>query len=169
MFGFDRICLQGNPALAHAIAQGRPVITLFIWSENEVQGWRQGAASRWALHRALLSLQADLAARGLKLIIKKAVGAAAGVTADLAQETGAPLIVWNRRYEPLLRALDVSLKRQLRATGLEIKGFNSTQLLNEPHTRGIRKRSALSKCIRLTGRKCIIGPLIRQLQWIYST
>ena len=124
--------LQDNRALAHAIEQGRPVIPLFIWSENEVQGWRQGAASRWALHHALLSLQADLASRGLKLIIKKAVGAAA-VLQQLAQETGAPLIVWNRRYEPLLRALDVSLKRQLRATGLEIKSFNST-LLNEPHT-----------------------------------
>ena len=124
--------LQDNRALAHAIEQGRPVIPLFIWSENEVQGWRQGAASRWALHHALLSLQADLAARGLKLIIKKAVGAAA-VLQQLAQETGAPLIVWNRRYEPLLRALDVSLKRQLRVTGLEIKSFNST-LLNEPHT-----------------------------------
>ena len=124
--------LQDNAALAHAIEVGHPVIPLFIWSDDEADKWRQGAASRWALHHALISLEADLAARGLKLIIKKAL-CCGKVLLQLAQETGASLIVWNRRYEPLLRGLDVALKRQLKAAGLEVKSFNST-LLNEPHT-----------------------------------
>ena len=124
--------LQDNAALAYAIERGRPVIPVFIWSESEADRWHPGAASRWALHHALMSLQANFAARGLQLIIIKEASCLEGLK-ELIRQTDAQGVVWNRRYEPFLRKLDVTVKRELVAAGLEVKSFNST-LLNEPHT-----------------------------------
>ncbi len=124
--------LQDNAALAYAIELERPIIPVFIWSESKSVRWCPGAASRWALHHALMSLQADFAERGLKLIIKKEASCMEALQ-ELIQQTGAQRIFWNRRYEPSLRQLDSTLKRELISAGLEVKSFNST-LLNEPHT-----------------------------------
>ena len=123
--------LNDNSALAAALEVGAPVIPVFIWSPDEEDGWAPGGASRWWLHQALLSLSASLAERGLKLIIRK--GSSLEVLQDLIKETGAHSVFWNRRYAGAHRAVDMEVKRELRAAGVAVQSFNSA-LLNEPHT-----------------------------------
>ncbi|MDO5529125.1 MAG: deoxyribodipyrimidine photo-lyase, partial [Paracoccus sp. (in: a-proteobacteria)] len=75
-----------NPALADAARAGF-VLPLFI-ADDEVMGW--GAAHRWRIGRALASLDADLRARGSRLILR--YGAPADILRDLAAQTGADCV-----------------------------------------------------------------------------
>ena len=60
-----------------------------------------GAASRWWLHHSLASLDADLRARGSRLILRR--GRCEEVLAHLARETGATAVHCLRHYEPWWR------------------------------------------------------------------
>ena len=123
--------LTDNSALSAAIEAGDPIIPVFIWSPEEFGKWPPGAASRWWLHQALESLQKDLAAQGLELILR--LGKSPDALQQLIEETGATRVFWNRRYEQPLRDVDAEIKRTLRERGIQAESFNSS-LLNEPHT-----------------------------------
>lgn len=123
--------LADNSALAAAIEAGRPVIPVFIWSPEEWDGWRPGAASKWWLRQALASLGEALKVRDGKLILRQ--GDSLAELRDIIKKTGAKRVFWNRRYEGPLRELDARVKRELREDGTEVESFNSS-LLNEPHT-----------------------------------
>ena len=123
--------LADNSALAAAIEKGDPILPVFIWSPEEFGKWPPGGASKWWLHNALNSLQADLEANGLKLILRQ--GQSLEVLRSLIEETGAHRVFWNRRYEQPQRDIDVEAKRALREKGIDVESFNSS-LLNEPHT-----------------------------------
>ena len=59
--------LADNPALDAALRSGRPVLPVFVWpSEGE---WAPGPAARWWLRRSLAALDADLRARGSRLVV----------------------------------------------------------------------------------------------------
>ena len=123
--------LADNPALLAAIEHGKPVIPVFIWSPDDEKPWPPGAASRWWLHQSLASLQADLAKRGSRLIIRP--GPVRATLERLLHETGAGAIFWNRRYEPSVIERDRKLKEALRHAGCVAESFNSS-LLFEPWT-----------------------------------
>jgi deoxyribodipyrimidine photo-lyase len=123
--------LQDNPALQAALARGGPVIPLYILDDAAEGRWPAGGASRWWLHHALASLDADLRARGSRLILAR--GPSGEVLRDLVRATGAGALFWNRRYEPAIIARDAALKAELTAAGLEVKSSNAA-LLHEPHT-----------------------------------
>lgn len=116
--------LTDNPALEAARLRGGPIIPVFIWAPEEEHPWSPGAASRWWLHHSLAALDADLRARGSRLILRR--GPSLQTLQALLRETGAEAVYWNRRYEPALIARDTQIKAALSA-----QSFNSA-LLVEP-------------------------------------
>ncbi len=123
--------LADNPALLAAVADGRAVVPVYIGSPEDEAPWAPGGASRWWLHQSLCSLDAQLRTVGSRLIIRH--GPAEAALRQLAEETGARRVYWNRRYEPALIARDRRLQEALRAEGLEAESFNAA-LLHEPWT-----------------------------------
>jgi deoxyribodipyrimidine photo-lyase len=121
--------LQDNPALHAAIARGGPIVPLFIWDPEGERGWAPGAASRWWLHHSLTALDTSLRARGSRLIIAR--GETARVLREVAAQTGAGAVFWNRRYDPASVVRDGGLEVDLTAAGLDVRTFNAG-LLNEP-------------------------------------
>ena len=123
--------LQDNPALTAALARRGPVIPVYVLDDAGDGGWPLGGASRWWLHHALAALDADLRARGSRLILAR--GESGAELDRLRRATGAGAIFWNRRYEPAVIARDATLKARWTAEGVEAKSFNAA-LLHEPHT-----------------------------------
>jgi deoxyribodipyrimidine photo-lyase len=121
--------LDDNPALAAAVASGRPVLPLYILDDESPGAWRLGGASRWWLHGSLAALGADLARLGAPLVLRR--GAAVQVLPALAADVGAGAVFWNRMYEPWAMARDGALKKQLRDSGLSVESFNGAYL-HEP-------------------------------------
>jgi deoxyribodipyrimidine photo-lyase len=123
--------LADNGALERALAAHPSVIPVFIWAPEEEAPWAPGGASRWWLHQSLAALEASLAARGSRLIVRR--GPSTETLRQLAAETGAGAIYWNRRYEPVILARDRSLKGTLGASGLVAESCPGN-LLFEPWT-----------------------------------
>lgn len=115
--------LADNPALVAAIARGAPLIPIYVLDPD------LGAAQRWWLNHSLESLGADLARLGTPLILKR--GDARDVVLELAKETGAGAVYWNRLYDPEAIARDTRLKSALRTSGILAESFNAS-LLREP-------------------------------------
>ncbi len=92
--------LADQAAFAAATAAG-PVIPVYVLDDETPRHRRMGAASRWWLHYSLASLDADLRARGSRLILRR--GRSETVLAELARETGAATVHCLRHYEPWWR------------------------------------------------------------------
>ena len=123
--------LADNSALAAAIDLGSPIIPIFIWAPEEAGNWVPGAASKWFLKQSLESLGAEFAKHGGELVLRR--GGSLETLLEIIKQTGANRVFWNRRYEPPLREMDITIKSTLRSNGIEVESFNSS-LLNEPHT-----------------------------------
>ena len=127
----DDLRLDDNPALTAAVERGGPVVAVFVLDE-ESDGIRpHGGAARWWLHQSLTSLTADLAAAGVRLILRR--GPAEAVLVGLVDETDAGAVFWNRRYGQGERTIDTAIKTRLRDDGLEVSSFAGS-LLYEPWT-----------------------------------
>jgi len=122
--------LADHPALSAAVARGKPVIPVFLWTPEEEGEWAPGAASRWWLHQSLTALSKDLAKAGSPLVIRRSPGSLAALR-QLLKETGADAVYWSRRYEPLVIERDRHIKETLRAENIEVRSFNAA-LLIEP-------------------------------------
>ena len=120
--------LRDNPTLAAAAAQG-PVLPLYIHTPAEEGPGAPGGASRWWLHHSLQALQAELEAQGLKLLIRR--GPAKAALLQLAAETGAAAVHWNRLYEAATARRDKDVQLALEAAGIQVQGHNGS-LLREP-------------------------------------
>ena len=88
-----------------------------------------GGASRWWLHQSLDALQRSLAALKCPILFRR--GQAAGVIRDLAAETNAHAVYWNRCYEPYAIRRDTDLKAALKSDNVAVESFNAA-LLFEP-------------------------------------
>jgi len=120
--------LSDNPALEAAAKLGK-VVPAYLWDDGGP--WPMGAASKWWLHQSLTALQRSLEKLGSRLIIR--CGPALEAFTELAEETGATHIFWNRRYEPAHIEADRKTKEQLRQRGLGVESFPGN-LLAEPWT-----------------------------------
>lgn len=118
--------LTDNPALREAAAKGR-IIPLFILEDPASSGDPHplGGASRWWLHHSLARLCEALP--GLTLL----QGDPRALLPQLAEETGAEAVYWNRCYEPHAIARDSDIKADLKAKGIEVRSFKAS-LLYEP-------------------------------------
>jgi deoxyribodipyrimidine photo-lyase len=121
--------LEDNPAVQAAVAQGGPVLPVFIWAPDEEGDWAPGGASRWWLHNALAALDAALHACGSQLILR--TGPSLETLLELIRATGAKAVFWNRRYEPAAMAQEKRIEAALSEQGLHTGSFNAS-LLHEP-------------------------------------
>jgi deoxyribodipyrimidine photo-lyase len=121
--------LADNPALAAALATGRPLLPLYILDDGKDGARPIGGAQGWWLDRALTALAAELSERGLPLLLRR--GSPATLVPRIADEAGAAAVHWNRLYDPATRARDGRLKETLRAAGRGAESHNG-HLLFEP-------------------------------------
>jgi deoxyribodipyrimidine photo-lyase len=140
--------LADNPALHHALSQGKKILPVFIYEDhfdngNEANFERLGAATKLWLHYSLKSLSESISKYGSKLLILK--GNQKVVLNALVDklENSINSVYWNRRYEPHHIKLDTELKKfltheadenaEIEARGqyLEVKSFGGN-LLIEP-------------------------------------
>ena len=124
--------LGDNPALYDASLNSEgQVLPLYTWNPDGDEPWPLGGASKWRLHHSLIALDEALRKKGTRLIIR--AGHPLDIITEIANQTGAQAISWNRRYEPHLIELDRNLKRQLEELGFQVTTKNG-HLLNEPWT-----------------------------------
>lgn len=119
--------LTDNPALHAACRNNASILPIFILDDEHAGQWKKGAASRWWLHHSLNSLNISL---NEKLQIFQ--GDAHSILLQLAQDTQADAIYWNRCYEPWRIARDTTIKQSLKQHDIAAHSFNSS-LLYEPH------------------------------------
>ncbi|MDE2596031.1 MAG: deoxyribodipyrimidine photo-lyase [Sphingomonadales bacterium] len=103
--------LADQPALAAAVASGAPVVPVYVLDDETPRHRRMGEASRWWLHHSLARLDADLRARGSRLILRR--GKSDAVLAALAAETGAREVYAMHHVEPWWRNAERALSRSL--------------------------------------------------------
>jgi deoxyribodipyrimidine photo-lyase len=118
--------LADHPALTAAVADGGPVIPVFVLDpETEAAG----AAPRWRLGLSAADLARRLEARGSRLLFRR--GPAPDVLTALAAETGARRVRWSRLHAPAWVARDTAVKAALVAAGVEACSHPG-HLLHEP-------------------------------------
>jgi len=119
--------LADNPALSQAAKTGQPLIALYIYETKPHRPY--GGASNWWLHHSLTSLEKDLKALGVHLVIGR--GAAGEIIDEIIEQTGARDIFWNRRYAQTARQTDKAVMDKLKSQGLNVQSFRAN-LLSEP-------------------------------------
>lgn len=126
---FQDLRLDDQPALAAALAAGRPIVPVFVLDTTSPGAWAPGGASRFWLHGSLTALGADLAARGARLVLRR--GVMGEELLRLAEETGAAEIHGGRAVEPWLRAAIAALRPALARRGITLHE-HETRLLFAP-------------------------------------
>jgi deoxyribodipyrimidine photo-lyase len=121
--------ISDNPALVWAIARGAHVVPVFVLDDHWPDPWQPGGAARWWLHHSLRALDAALRERGNRLVLR--CGPADRVIPELAAETGATAVAWNRLYEGWARARDARIKQTLKDAGVTAASFQD-RVLHEP-------------------------------------
>ncbi|MCI5073813.1 deoxyribodipyrimidine photo-lyase [Oricola sp.] len=117
-----------NRALDAAAESGRPVVPLFVLEDAE-DAIPLGGAQRWWLHHSLAALSKSLEELGAPLILRR--GDPLAILKEIADETGADTVFWNRRYTPTLTKRDAEIKSDLRAAGWTVESHEGP-LLHEP-------------------------------------
>lgn len=117
--------LADNPALAHAIRSGRPVVPVFILDDGAAVR-PIGAASRWWLDGSLRALDAALRERSAALLLRR--GDSEAELRRLIEETGADTVFLNRRFEPDAFLHDADIAHALKDDGVECRGYNGSLL-----------------------------------------
>lgn len=123
--------LADNPALLAALDAGLAPIPVYIHAPDEEAPWQPGAASCTWLAKSLRALDADLRARGSRLLVLR--GPSLATLEQVVGASGADAVHWNRLYEPASLARDREVKQALRARGLDAHSHNAA-LLAEPWT-----------------------------------
>ena len=116
--------LGDNPAL-HAAA-GRPLLPVYVLDDESAGRWASGGASRWWLHHSLAALRADLAGRGLPLLLAR--GRAEAAVPALAEAVGASEVFAGRMHEPWAREGDRRVAEALGGAGRALRLFTSATL-----------------------------------------
>lgn len=121
----DDLRILDNAALRWAANRG-PVIGVFIDSSEPRP---LGGAARWWQQRSLALLDEALGAHDVPLLRRQ--GDPRNIVADLAQETGASAVTWNRRYHEPACASDATITTHLEKQGVEVTS-HAGYLLTEP-------------------------------------
>ncbi len=115
--------LEDNPALNHAVKEGRPIIPLYIKDK------KIGGAASWWLHYSLLVLNEQLKSLNLSLVVRD--GNCLKVLQQLIVESRADSVYWNRCYEPASIKRDGEIKAELKSQNIDALSFKGN-LLFEP-------------------------------------
>lgn len=103
--------LLDNRALATALELGRTVVPLFVLDPKLLEGSLASARRNAFLFAALAHLDAELRARGSRLIVRR--GDPGVVVPAVAVELGARLVVAERDYTPYARRRDEAIGRTI--------------------------------------------------------
>ncbi len=122
--------IADHPALSAAVETCERLLPVYVHAPHEAGKWSAGAASNWWLHHSLHALDAELRARGSRLIVLR--GHSAEQLAQLRRSTNAEGVFWNRLYEPQLRRRDAAVTEALNTSGATCTTFNGS-LLREPN------------------------------------
>jgi len=128
--------LSDNPALSAALARSAAVVPVYIVDAEAEGGDPPGESQRLWLHRSLVELDRVLRAAGSRLVLRQ--GPSLQALRDLAGQTGATGVFWNRIFEPAAGKRDANVARGLAEGGWKAESFNGS-LLFEPgdvHTSG---------------------------------
>lgn len=106
---------RDNPALVEASKTGAPIILLYILSTDS---FPLGTASKVWLHYSLIEYIKNVEAMGLRCIIRK--GDPTTVLKEVARESGAGALFWNRAHEPEQRSKDQAISKVFDDFGLEV-------------------------------------------------
>ena len=118
--------LTDNPAL-HAAAKQSAVVPVFVLAPEE-EDLPPGGASKWWLHQSLQSLGRQLNALGSPLILRQ--GESIVELQQVAKETCATAIYWNRSFNPKIAGRDAALVNNLRISGFKTQSFRANLLLD---------------------------------------
>ena len=118
--------LADNPAL-HAASKLGAVVPVFVLASDE-EDLPPGGASNWWLHQSLKSLGRQFNALGSPLIIRQ--GESIGELQQVAKETGATAIYWNRSFNPKIASRDAAMVENLRTSGFKTQSFRANLLLD---------------------------------------
>lgn len=114
--------LRDNTALAAAARDsGGAVIPVFVLDDRLLSGRFAAPLRNAFLFKCLRSLDADLRAYGLHLVLRR--GDPRHELPALARESGAAGVYWNRDYTPYATSRDTAIVDALRAAGLEARSF----------------------------------------------
>ncbi|RMF74344.1 MAG: deoxyribodipyrimidine photo-lyase [Acidobacteria bacterium] len=125
----DDLRCADNPALALGASSAEAVVPVFAWPPGRASGRAPGAAARWWLHHSLAALEAELAERGSRLVLRH--GPVAAELVAVATACRARLVVWNRPHTPPARRLRDDLVGRLAECGIEGRETGSG-LLHDP-------------------------------------
>ncbi len=103
--------ISDHAPLMAALADGRPVLPIYVLDDEAAGVHALGGAARWWLHNSLQSLSADLHRRGASLMLAR--GSAASLLPALMTETGAQELHAGRAHEPWARKTELALAKQL--------------------------------------------------------
>jgi deoxyribodipyrimidine photo-lyase len=129
--------LADHPALAEAVASGRPILPLYIL---ESEGRPLGGATRWWLGGSLASLTRALGRHRAPLLLRR--GKALDILPRLARDSGAATVYWNRPAEAAAAARDGAISGALREAGIAA-AIGPPDLLAAPATARSREGRAL--------------------------
>jgi len=110
--------LADHPALSAAVATGRPIALLYVLDDVSPGRWALGGAARWWLHHALSALEADIAGKGGRLILRH--GKSAETVWEVAEAIGAASVHWHAAVEPWQAREDARLRQRLQAKGVRV-------------------------------------------------
>jgi deoxyribodipyrimidine photo-lyase len=127
----DDLRLDDNPALSEAAALGLSLTVVYVLDEESADVRPLGGATLWWLHHSLQALASALEANGSRLLLRR--GRAADVIKDLAAETGAVHLLWNRRYGLPERTVDAAIKEWAAHNNVRASSHQAN-LLFEPWT-----------------------------------
>jgi len=119
--------LTDHPALSAAIASGRPVVPVYVLTDDDQTKADRplGGGARWWLHESLTALARDLEARESRLILRR--GPVRAALEAVARETGADAVYWTR----MAGCDETPLADHLSGLGLTPKRYGGA-LLYEP-------------------------------------
>src|SRR5579863_7814524 len=131
----DDLRLSDHPALHAAAGTGRPVICLYVFDKTLRQpGARPiGGAACWWLAQSLRALNKDLAALGVPLLLRK--GPAARIIPELARESGASDVFWNKIAQAPHLTTERDLTAALRDLSIEAQAFAGDLLATPENVR----------------------------------
>lgn len=123
--------VHDHPALSDAVARGVPVVPLFVLDDRLLEGRWPSPNRRWSLLGALHALDAQLRARGARLVIRH--GPPEQVVPAVAREVGATDVLVSRDVGPWARARDHRVATALADEGRVLRA-RAGLLLAEPES-----------------------------------
>jgi deoxyribodipyrimidine photo-lyase len=113
--------LDDNRALGEAAARAGELAVVFVLDSGLLRSERTGAPRVRFLLDGLARLEADLEARGSRLVIRR--GDPVTEIGRVLDETRAELLTWNRDYSPFAKARDARMEREADARGTRTVAF----------------------------------------------